>query len=227
MNAAKRLAGLLLEIQKSKKSSAYDIFSEIFGVEGCPEVANKVYICLKELEKIEKHVFKHKVPNAQRTINELKNEIFQCRCLSNNINKSKIPQVLGAIEMLIPFMPDDEKEYDNKALTELADQIIRLHNEIETNEDLESTHKEILLSFASELLDGVTVGQKCGFWYLQKKTEIAAGKFVLYNDVFKNSGYYDIATDILNKTTGFLDKVLIFYGATEVLLHGMKLLSNG
>jgi len=226
MNAAKRLAGLLLEIQKSKKSTAYDVFSEIFGVNGCHEVANKVYICLKELEKINKHIFKHKVPYAQRIINELKNEIFQCKCLSNNINKSKIPQILGAIEMLIPFMPDDEKGYDNKALTELADQITRLHNEIETNEDLESTHKEILLSFTGELLDGITVGQKCGFWYLQKKVEIVAGKFVLYNDVFKTSGYYDIFKDVIGKTTEFLDKVLIFYGAIEVLSHGMKLLGK-
>lgn len=223
MNAATRIARLLSEIEKSGKNTTLEVFEEVFGVNGCFEVAYKLRFCLMEIEKIEKVV--PDADYARAVIVDLKN-IFQCRNLTATVNKSKIPQLLRELSGYMALMPGDRIDEERQnTITDLADRAAVLRKRVE-DADIEDGQKEVLTAFLDELIDGLDGALWCGALYFQVRMVEASGKLVLYHDAFAQSGMYDDLKKLWSDATDLLGKITTWYGAMQISSDAIKAITG-
>ena len=224
MNAAQRIVRLLSEIEKSSNQSALQVFEEVFGVNGCFEVAYKLRFCLMEIEKIEKVAAD--ADYARAVIVDLKN-IFQCRDLSAAVNKAKIPQLLRELGGYVALMPNDDgiDEERRKTITDLADRAAVLRKRVE-DADIEDGHKEVLTAFLNEIIDGLDGAQWCGVDYLRARMLEASGRLVLYQDVFTDSEMFDDFKALWEKTVELLGDITTYYAAVQAFMDVVKAIAR-
>lgn len=197
MNTAKRLSDILTKIRASKKNIAFDIFEEVFNVEGCTSVASKLLICDKQINTITEKA-------DVRLISFLK-KLFNCKGLTRSLDaeKKSMDQFVMALNMASAYMPEEKIDIDS--ITELADALEIFRAKVEHLESIEDHDKEVVNSFINEMrgaIDDINIG---GIEAFMKHAESASGKLLMYHGSFQKGGVMEDATDIFNKTTDIIN----------------------
>jgi len=212
MNSATRVSKILSKIRATKDTNALEIFKNVFEVDSCTDVANKLLICNKDVNRLKDGVH-------QSIINKL-DALFQCHCLNRDIGKEKneLISIIQTLDSVAYYMPDDEINEDD--LVKLSQSILAL-DELLKDIELPKEHKEIIYIYIDSIqgaLKDIHIG---GIEPFEKHIVVANGTVVLYNEAFKNEDVNKIIKKIYKQSTAIINDSQLWYGC---LGYGVGLL---
>lgn len=213
MNCAKRIESLLEKMPKTGKNTALEIFEEVFSVEGCIKVAQKLRLVNIQTDKIRK--VSH--PDTMKYLDD----IFNCRLIHRNINTqlNQSPLHIMTLHMAGNIMPDEK--IDTKLITELSELLLNIKIKID-NSQMQDEYKDVLYSYAEEIEEGIIDLDFGGIEALTPHLETANGKIIMYREAFKaDSEIFKDINSVYEKTTKLLDEAQVWGGA---LGYGLGLL---
>ena len=215
MNSAWRLAKLLTKIKASKSPVAHEAFEEVFEVNSCVGIMNKLRICDTQISAL-------KEKSHVSLINYL-NTIFNCKTLHRNFQaeKNAIDSYIMALETAGAYM--EHENIDTKNITDLSELLQQMRDSIE-KADTPEHYKDVLNNYVDEMLEGIVDIDIGGIEAFTSHVEIANGKVVLYNQAFTESGLMDITTKIYNVSTKILSDAQTWSGV--IGFASGKLLGN-
>ena len=204
MNSALRLAKILEEVRTSTESIAFEAFEKVFEVKGCAAVSNKLRLCETQISVLEE--------KAHKSLTIFLKKTFNCKALQRNIQneRSQFSSYIMALETTGAYMP--KENIDSKNITELAELLQSMKGSIEKS-DMEKHYKDVLNSYADEMLEGIIDIDIGGIEAFTSHAEIANGKVVLYNEAFVESGMMETVNKIYEKSTKILSDGQTWSGA--------------
>jgi len=204
VNSAHRLALIANKIKSTIGIIAFEVFENVFEVEGCIAVSNKLRLCEAQIDILEE--------KAHPDLIIFLRTIFGCKSLQRNISNERngIQTHIVTLETVSQYMP--EENIDEKLIKELSDALTKMRAEIDSS-DTATHYKDVLYSFVEEMFEGIVDIEIGGVKAFSSHVEQASGKVILYNEAFKNSGFSNQASDIFTKSTEILSKAQTWSGA--------------
>ncbi len=205
MNSADRLSKILDTCYNSKEKQAIKVFEDVFGVLGCQGVANKLLLCEKQINDLEKD------KPHQQLIRFLR-AFFSCQSLMRDLDneRKQLPHYIMTLDSMSVYMP--KEDIDPKAITELADTLRNMYDAIESA-DIPEHYRDVLIDYLNEMMEGVSSIDIGGIDSFARHFETATGKVVIYHEAFEKSGFMDSVKNIYSQSTKILNDLQIWGGA--------------
>lgn len=210
MNCAKRIESLLEKMPTIKKNTALEIFEEVFAVEGCIKVAQKIRLINIQIDKIRS--VSH--PETMRYLDD----VFNCRLMYRNITTqlNESSAHIMTLHMAGNIMPDEK--IDTALITELSELLLNIKIKID-NSQMQDEYKDVLYSYVEEIEEGIIDLDFGGTEALTPHLETANGKIIMYNQAFKaDIEIFKDINSVYEKTTKLLDDAQVWGGALGYVL---------